>query len=268
MTLLSSPSLPGPKPPGHRSPPPMQPAPDAPSGPRIRLLVLGVAALAVLAVAWSSGPLVTLRKLDPTTGRVILNDAQGSNGKGQNQIFAIGSFDATQYAQQQWSTTVEPLLADNSVPLATLLSALNDDSSAAANRYALPRGTHGKNFVVSGHARVAQAEVKSPMGLLTLEFPDDPALANTKVQLLAGPLVISTVLRDIVPGMSLNDFTNQTQYADVAAALNKVALAQTYGQAAPATLVGKTIEFTGVFNLQSPSSLRIVPVSLAIKESP
>lgn len=245
---------------------------DAPRGEpsrgRARLLVGAAAAIAVLGAALSSGPLITLRKLDPATGRVIFNDAQTANGKGQNQLFAVASFDANAFAQQQWSAQVLPMVSDNAVPLGTLLAALNDDSSAAANRYALPHDTHAKNFVVSGQARVTQAEVKSPIGLLTLEFADDPALANTKVQLLTGPLVISTVLRDIAPSLSLNNFTNQTQYADVAGALNKVALSSAYAQAAPATLVGKTIEFTGVLNLQSPSSLRIVPVSLSVKEAP
>ncbi|MBA1291137.1 DUF2291 family protein [Pseudomonas japonica] len=235
---------------------------------RLPLLVGGLAVAALVAVNLAGGPLVTLRPLDPATGRVVLNDAQGANGKGQNQKFAVDSFDALAYARQQWATDVAPILRENTVPLATLLGALAEDSNGAADRYGLPHNTRAKNLAVSGQARVAQADVKSPMGLLTLEFPDEPALAHTKVQLLTGPLVISTVLRDIVPDMSLNNFTNQTQYADVAAALNKVALENAYGQVPAASLVGKTVDFTGVLNLQSPSSLRIVPVSVMIKESP
>jgi len=235
---------------------------------RAPLLIGGLAVVAFLALNLAGGPLVTLRPLDPATGRVVLNDAQGANGKGQNQKFAVDSFDALAYARQQWAIDVAPILKENTVPLTTLLGALAEDSNAAADRYGLPHNTRAKNVAVSGEARVAQADVKSPMGLLTLEFPDEPALAHTKVQLLTGPLVISTVLRDVVPDMSLNNFTNQTQYADVAAALNKVALENAYGQAPAASLVGKTIAFTGVLNLQSPSSLRIVPVSVTVKESP
>jgi predicted lipoprotein len=235
---------------------------------RLPWLAGGILTLALLGVAVATGPLITLRTLDPATGRVILNDAQGANGQGQNQKFAVDRFDATQYAQQQWALDVVPMVEANQVPLGTLLGALGDNGNAAADRYGVPRHTRAKNFVVSGHARVALADLKSPLGLLTLAFEDEPALAGTKVQLLTGPLVISTVLRDIMPDMSLNNFTNQTQYADVAAALNKVALANAYGQTPAPSLLGKTVDFTGVLNLQSPSSLRIVPVKVTVRDAP
>jgi predicted lipoprotein len=230
------------------------------------IAMVGVAAAVLAAATLLGSPLVTFRPLDPATGRVVFNTAQSANAQGQNQKFAINSFNAEQYVEQQWPSDVQPVLDKNAADLADVLTAIAANPADAAARYGVPHDSNAKNFVVSGTARVAEVNLKSPMGLLTLEFPDSPNLAAQKIQLLTGPLVISTVLRDVASNMSLNAFTNQTQYADVAAALNKLALARTFGQTPAASLAGKTIQFSGVFNLQSPTSIRIVPVSLTVKE--
>lgn len=229
------------------------------------LSLLAVVAV-VLGAAALNGPLVSVRPLDPITGKVIFNTPQSANAQGQNQKFALNSFDAARYVEQQWPTAVEPLLQKNAVDLATLLAAIAQDPASAAERYGPSHLPGARQFVVKGQALVAVAELKSPMGLLTLGFPDSPGLAGQKVQLLTGPLVIGTALRDVMPDMTLNSFTNQTQYADVAAALNNHALKLAYAATPAASLVGKRIEFTGVFSLQSPSSIRIVPVALKVKE--
>jgi predicted lipoprotein len=220
-------------------------------------LVLGAAAL--------NGPLVSIRALDPITGKVVFSTPQNANAQGQNQKFALNSFDAAQYVEQQWPNVVEPLLQNNAADLATLLAAIAQDPGAAAERYGPSHQSGARQFVVKGRALVAQADLKSPLGLLTLGFPDSPGLASQKVQLLTGPLVISTALRDVMPDMTLNSFTNQTQYADVAAALNNHALKLAYAATPAASLAGKRIQFTGVFSLQSPSSIRIVPVALTVE---
>lgn len=225
----------------------------------------GVVAAFMMTTALTSGPLVTIRPLDPLTGRVVFNNTRNANAQGQDQKFALGSFNSERFVEQQWAVDVQPVLDNNASDLATVLSAIAANPADAAGRYATPRDGSARNFIVSGQARVAEANLKSPMGLLTLEFPDHADLAQQKVQLLAGPLVISTALRDVANNMSLNAFTNQTQYADVAAALNRHALAQAYGKTPAAGLAGKTVRFTGVFNLQSPTSIRIMPVSLTLE---
>ncbi len=230
----------------------------------IILLVTAVAILLTTSVL--NGPLLSVRPLDPLTGKVIFNDARSANAQGQNQKFALASFDAEHYVAEQWSPDVESVVAKNTADLAEVLNAINQNASEASNRYAVPHKAQSKNYIVSGRARVTEVNTKSPMGLLSLELVDSSLTSTAKIQLLTGPLVISTVLRDVANNMSLNNFTNQTQYADVAAALNKKALAQAYAAAPVAGLAGKTIEFTGVFNLQSPSSVRIVPISLKVEE--
>ncbi|MFJ3485364.1 DUF2291 family protein [Pseudomonas sp. NPDC090202] len=226
----------------------------------------GAVAAVLLTTALTSGPLVTFRPLDPATGRVVFNTTRNANAQGQDQKFALNSFNAEQFVEQQWASDVQPILDKNATDLPTLLAAIAANPADAANRFATPHDSSAKNFIVSGTARVTEASLKSPMGLLTLEFPGNAELAQHKIQLLTGPLVISTALRDVASNMSLNAFTNQTQYADVAAALNKHALAQAYGKAPAASLTGKTVHFSGVFNLQSPASIRIVPVSLTLEE--
>jgi len=228
--------------------------------------IVAVVAAALVATTLIGGPLVSLRPLDPATGRVVLNTAQSANAQGLNQKFAINSFNPEQFVEQQWASDVQPVLDKDAVDLPTVLAAIAANPADAATRFAVPHPGATKNFVVSGTARVAEASLKSPLGLLTLEFPDNPELVGQKIQLLTGPLVISTALRDVASNMSLNAFTNQTQYADVAAALNKQALARAYGQVPAASLAGKTVTFSGVFNLQSPSTIRIVPVSLTVEE--
>jgi predicted lipoprotein len=228
--------------------------------------MIGIVAAVLIATTLITGPLMTLRPLNPATGRVVLNTAQSANAQGQNQKYAVNSFSAEQFVAQHWASDVQKVLDESATPLATVLSAIAANPADAANRYGAPYDSNAKNFVVSGTARVAEVNVKSPMGLVTLEFPDEPGLAQQKIQLLAGPLVTSTALRDVARNMSLNAFTNQTQYADVAAALNKQALQRAYEHAPAASLAGKTISFLGVFNLQSPTSIRIVPVRLTLQE--
>lgn len=233
----------------------------------VSTIIVPVAAVAILlATSILNGPLLSVRPLDPATGKVIFNDARSANAQGQNQKFALASFDAEHYVAEQWANDVESIVAKNTVELAQVLSAVNQNAADASNRYAVPQQTLSKNFIVSGRARVTEVNSKSPMGLLSLELLDSPLPGTQKIQLLTGPLVISTALRDVATNMSLNNFTNQTQYADVAAALNKKALTQAYANAPANSLAGKTIEFTGVFNLQSPSSVRIVPISVKVEE--
>ncbi|WP_321833153.1 DUF2291 family protein [Pseudomonas kulmbachensis] len=230
------------------------------------LFLTGGICAVLLGLSALNGPLISIRKLDPVTGKVALNNARAANAEGQNQTFALSSFDANQFVTQQWVGDVETVVAERTVDLTQLLTAINQNPAQAALDYSVPHDGQAKNFIVSARAKVSEVNVKSPMGLLELELPAGSVPASVKIQLLAGPLVISTTLRDVATNMSLNNFTNQTQYADVAAALNRKALAQAYAAAPVAELKGKTIEFTGVFNLQSPATIRILPISLTVEE--
>ncbi|RJS91864.1 DUF2291 family protein [Salinisphaera sp. Q1T1-3] len=229
--------------------------------PRILGTTIGLALLlGILAVA-APGPLVTIRPVDPDTGRVVLNSPQDVNAAGTNQKFAPGSFDATEYVAGIWSSKVAPWAADHAADLDQLLAALDRDPEQAEQQYGVVSGGDTHNFLVKGQARVASVDTSTPVGQIALV---DPSGEDHAISLAAGPLVFGTALRDAFPFLQLNDFTNQMQYASVAKAMNKQALEQAYKGISIDQLKGKTLQFTGAFAASPDGSISIVPIDVKV----
>ncbi|ANF57459.1 DUF2291 family protein [Halotalea alkalilenta] len=220
------------------------------------ILPITLVALSLALLELTRGPLVTLRPVDPDSGRVI-RDTE-ANSAGLDQKFAVGSFDPATYVDNQWSTQVLPTLERAKLDAATLFAALAEDPDGARQRYGQPSGT--PRYAIEGSARVVEVRTDTPMGVVVLELDG----VDTPAQLFAGPLVVDTSLRDAMEGMGLDSFTNQMQFADVAQALNQRALAQAYADHPASTLEGQRVRFLGVFDLRPSGPQRIVPVSLKV----
>ena len=61
------------------------------------LFLTGGICAVLLGLSALNGPLISIRKLDPVTGKVALNNVRAANAEGQNQTFALSSFDANQF---------------------------------------------------------------------------------------------------------------------------------------------------------------------------
>lgn len=92
-------------------------------------------------------------------------------------------------------------------------------------------------------------------------MPDDVV-----VRFQAGSAVNGTTLRDTTGEIEFSDFTNQIEYQDAGAALNKEMKRQVLSEIDGQDLTGKTLEVVGSFNMINPENWLITPVSIAISE--
>lgn len=226
---------------------------------RVRLLAVLLAAMPLLA----SCKLVSVRKIDPATGKVIYEQKQAVNSSATNQKFNLSDFNADDYVTSIWTTKVVPTVDSQSVDLTKLVAALGQDESAASSKYGVSAGTSVPYaFDVHVVAVVKSVDTSTPVGVMKLDVTG----VTADVEVAVGPLVLGTALRDSMPFISLNDFTNQVQYATVSQALNKRALSVAFQNGSPSTLVGKKVEVWGAFALQSLDAIIITPVRLKVDE--
>ena len=225
----------------------------------------GVRLFGALLLAMSmltSCKLVSVRKVDPSTGKVIYEQKQAVNTSATNQKFNLSDFNADDFVASIWASKVVPTVDSQSVDLPKLVSALKQDQSAASSKYGVSAGTSVPYaFDVHVVGVVKSVDTSTPVGVMKLEVPGVPS----DVEIAVGPLVLGTALRDSMPFISLNEFTNQVQYATVSQALNKKALSVAFKDASPQSLVGKKVEFWGAFALQSLDSITITPVRLKVE---
>lgn len=225
------------------------------------------ALVAFMAVTWltlpPTGTLFTVRPVDPQTGRVILGSNQGTNVSTDSQKFATESFSPDQYVTDQWDERVLPWLRENAVGLGDLMRGLKADRQATLDAHGVSPGeTSGYSFVVRGEGTVTSVDTSTPVGKVMVRpaGAGDPAVPDS-VTLLVGPLVVSSALRDALPFITLDNFTNQVQYADVAQSLNDRAIEAAVPSAGPDSLTGERITFLGAFTLGS-GGVEITPVSI------
>jgi predicted lipoprotein len=87
---------------------------------------------------------------------------------------------------------------------------------------------------------------------------------GANVQVVTGPVIVGTALRDAVKFIKFGDFTNQLNYADAATQLNSKVKSDVLAKVTAKDLVGKKVTFAGAFSLVAPGSILIVPTELAV----
>ena len=88
--------------------------------------------------------------------------------------------------------------------------------------------------------------------------------ANHPVTVQIGPVIIGSAIRDALPFVNFQDFTNQIDFADAGKALTALALA---GIAPVAATIkdGSKIRFTGALSVTSKSDpIKVTPVALEV----
>lgn len=220
--------------------------------------------LAVLLVAMpmlASCKLVAVRKVDPATGKIVYEQEQAVNSAATNQKFGLADFNADDYVASIWSAKVVPTVDAQAVDLPKLVSALRQDENAASNKYGVSAGTSVPYaFDVRVVGVVKRVDTSTPVGVMKLDVPG----VSSDVEIAVGPLVLGTALRDSLPFISLNDFTNQVQYATVSQALNKKALSVAFEGTSLKDLEGKKVEVWGAFALQSLDTITVTPVRVKV----
>jgi predicted lipoprotein len=183
--------------------------------------------------------------------------AKGSGGAG-----SAATFDATTYADKIWAAKVVPAAAKDAVDAATLLPALEADKAAASKQYGKQAGSGSPySFLVKGAGKVVAVSSGNAVGSIQVEVA---GAGRTELHLAVGPAFVGTAVRDAVGFIDFSQFTNQIDYADAATALNAKVKATVVNGLDLATIKGKSVTFTGAFQLLDPASVLITPITLQV----
>jgi predicted lipoprotein len=173
------------------------------------------------------------------------------------------AFDAKQYVESVWKDKVLPTVDQQAVDAATLLPALASDQDAASKQYGSQAGTGSPfAFLVRGSGTVTEVDEDSPSHPVTVQVDGLKGDGST-VQVVTGPVIAGTALRDAVKFIKFSDFTNQLDYADAGTQLNAKVKTEVLAKVDPKSLVGKKVDFAGAFSLVAPGAVLIVPTQLA-----
>ena len=215
---------------------------------RLGLLLAGLLGALVLGTGCT---IMTTRPLDPTTGKAIIgNEAQ--------------QFNAANYVASIWESQVISVL-DAAPDLNTVLTALKANATAASETYGRKVGQQPYTFVVSGSGTVTSVNTELRAGLALVDTDDD---GTADVSLAIGPVIRGTAMRDGMPFISFNQFTNQMEFAAVSNEMNTLINLQVITPLGPVTaLAGKSVSFAGAFTFSTLDDIVITPGRLTVNGS-
>lgn len=175
-----------------------------------------------------------------------------------------GDFNAQAYVDAIWKAKVVPTIDAEAVPAPDLMTAIDNGLDKAGKTKGRRVGEGSAwTFVLRGDGTVAKVDATSPRGGIDL------LLANgRRIRLQTGPVVTETAIRDALPFITFNDFSDQLSFADVGRALTTRALGglkPVFANLRP----GSHIRFVGVANVRNVADpLVVTPVSAALTPAP
>ena len=207
--------------------------------------------VALAAFAWNGGRVATFKALrrEPVqyTAFMQQREQQGLN--------------AAEYVDRIWQDVVRTV-RERAVDLTVLLSEIQADPQTAGARYGYREGSRAFTFMVVGSGRVLRVDTESSARQALIDLPPYDGNPDATIQL--GPVVRGNALRDGLPLIRSDDFTNQLEYASVGRELNRRAIASALAGIDPSSLPGKRIRFYGAFSLGT--EILITPVELNVVE--
>jgi predicted lipoprotein len=192
----------------------------------------------VRALAWLAVPLAAIAILRPWTVRPL-------------DGLKPAVFDAGGFVSSAW-----PRLVRDATQTASNITDVAPVAGASPSRARFVKGT----------GVVAAVDRRSRVGVMLVRVPG-PSPVTVAIQI--GPVVRGTALRDASGFIQFSDFTNQSEYAAAANALNESALRDVIGQVQIESLQGRTLAFIGAVGKSAPredGAIEIVPVRLELVE--
>lgn len=204
----------------------------------------------VLTAAFLSGcTLATIRPLDPTTGRPIIGNEDQQ-------------FNAANYVASIWDSQVIPTLQSEAHDLLTVIEALHANPSAASDEYGRHEGSQPYSFMVTGTGTIVSVNLESRAGLALIDLNDD---GEADASLAVGPVIRGTAVRDSMPFILFNQFTNQMEYASVSNEMHALISRTVLTPIGDLTsLQGKNVTFFGAFTLGDVNTIVVTPAILTI----
>lgn len=173
-----------------------------------------------------------------------------------------GVFDANRYVDALWDAQAAPYWTKVAAPLPELAAAIDRDLDAAGARQGRRAGDGSPwTFVAEGRGVVTGIDTAARAGRVTVTTSTAKG-AGREVQIQVGPVVSGSTLRDSLPFVTFNDFSNQIAYAEVGGAMSRRAVTQAR-PVAQGLKVGDPVAFVGAFALsRAGDPIVLTPVRL------
>jgi predicted lipoprotein len=173
-----------------------------------------------------------------------------------------GAFDAERYVDTIWDAQASPYWTKTAAPFPDLAATIDRDLDAAGAREGRRAGDGSPwTFVAKGRGVVTAVDTAARGGRVTVAMPAAGGQARD-VQIQVGPVVSGSTLRDSLPFVTFNDFSNQIAYAEVGGAMSRKAVAQAR-PVAQGLKVGDAVAFVGAFALSKAGDpILLTPVRL------
>ena len=97
------------------------------------------------------------------------------------------------------------------------------------------------------------------------EFDVDGLPDGIGIRVQTGPAINGTELRDVTGDFVFGDFTNQIEYQNVGAGINRAMAAEVLSDLDRDALSGRTVSVTGVFTMINPQNWLVTPVALEVQ---
>jgi predicted lipoprotein len=167
-----------------------------------------------------------------------------------------GTFSATSYADKKWPDLVDGI-DSKAVDITQLAPAADADVAAAGKQYGQDLGAGSYAFPVKATGTVSAVDAN----FITLSVPGMPT--GDVVRIPVGLALNGAPIRDATGTIKYGDFTDQTEYQDVANALKDMSLNRVIAKADPGSLNGKKITVVGATGTGGPpNAYSINPVKI------
>jgi len=178
-------------------------------------------------------------------------------GIGSEDDARLLAFAPDVYGQTEFPR-IRAIVNDRAPEASTLALALNDDKDAASEKFAT---TAGAFPVVPVRFTGTMGEGSS--GVFKIVVDGLPEGVTIRVQ--TGPAINGTELRDIPGDIEFGSFTNQIEYQDAGAGINRAMSAAILANLDREALIGQTVSVVGVFTLINLKNWLVTPVEFNVQ---
>ncbi|WP_165790799.1 DUF2291 family protein [Pleomorphomonas carboxyditropha] len=159
-------------------------------------------------------------------------------------------FNGVDYVNKLWDTDVIPVVRDKAFPIETVLAAIEGGLDKAGSEFGHRPAEEGSpwSFVVKGTAVIKEKNTTSRAGTVLIDVMTPKGAVPVTIQI--GPVIKGNSLRDAMPFINFQNFTNQLEFAEVGRAFNGRVVSE-LKTAVDALAPGQTIAYSGTFSLNS-----------------
>lgn len=175
----------------------------------------------------------------------------GSSSSESAAAFSPDTFGTSQFPK------IQAAVASKAVDATVFAKAVLADKDQAGRQYGVP-GSIGPEISIK-FSGVAETGASGIYPVAVQGVPDD---VHIRVQ--TGPAINGTDIRDATGTVSFGQFTNQIDYQNAGAALNREMKSRVLSKLDTTKLSGKTINVVGVFQLINPKNWLVTPVEMTV----